>query len=71
MKLSQIVYKINKIMLNVIKFHMKSFFHNGATKLWRVIAPQDFIFTYNPVLISFSILLPTRISNRSDETSQI
>jgi len=30
MKLSQIACKINKIMLNVIKFNVTSFSHNGA-----------------------------------------
>jgi len=39
-------------MLNVKKFIMTSYFHNGAKKLslkfcqlWRVIAPLNFIFT--------------------------
>jgi len=35
MKLSRIVYKINKIMLNVIKFNVTSFFHNGAKTFYK------------------------------------
>jgi len=33
MKLSQIVCKSNKIMVNVIKFNMTSFFHNSGKKI--------------------------------------
>jgi len=37
MKLSQIIYKINKIMLNLIKFNMKSFF---------IMTPKNFVLKF-------------------------
>jgi len=53
LKLLQVIYQTNKIVLNVKKINMTLFFQNGAKtppslklcQLWRVIAPQDFIFT--------------------------
>jgi len=38
MKLSQMVCKINKIMLNVIKYNMTSFFHNGAKNFFEILS---------------------------------
>jgi len=52
MKLSQIVYNINKIMFKLKKINMTSYFHNVAKmfflkfcQLWRVITPLNLIVT--------------------------
>jgi len=65
MKLPHIVYNINKIMFNVKKAIMTSHFHKGVKIFFKIWKSLDFIFAQKPGFISFSILLPTRISRQN------